>query len=384
MPKLLNYEQLLHLDCSGNSDAQKACRFLLPMMDKGSLYFIDNLDVSLWALWIDDLILPIVVTNPQKKNSYVASPYDHYVRYAHDEVERFNNRGLRYVLHLLVGGFGQAFKALSIDSAVYVNNWLVSTNLHPKFSPEQIKSITNLLREEFPDKAIVFRSVNSFGDDGELKSCLHENGYLLVLSRQIYMQNPLQALSKKAFKIDLQLLKKSPYRILSHEMIHSHHEKRIVQLYNFLYTEKYSKSNPMFNERLVHLARKTHLLKIMALEKDGRIDGVIGFFIRDKLLTTPLFGYDTALPIETGLYRLLSLLITLEARKRGIRVHASAGAGHFKRLRGGEPDFEYSAVYTDHLSARQKVGWKLLHRIMTEIGRPLFLRMECQNSSKPL
>jgi hypothetical protein len=54
----------------------------------------------------------------------------------------------------------------------------------------------------------------------------------------------------------------------------------------------------------------------------------------------------------------------------------SAGAAHFKRLRGGVPAIEYSAVLADHLPEKTRKAIRMLHWATTKIGVPLMERFK--------
>jgi hypothetical protein len=113
------------------------------------------------------------------------------------------------------------------------------------------------------------------------------------------------------------------------------------------------------------------LLHLKALRHNGRLDAIMGYFVRNGLMTQPLFGYDANLPQKDGLYRILSLLTIQEGLSRGLRVHASAGVGKFKKLRGGRSAIEYNAVYHGHLPARQQIPWKIMKNI-SDLAIPVF------------
>ena len=98
----------------------------------------------------------------------------------------------------------------------------------------------------------------------------------------------------------------------------------------------------------------------------------MGYFVRNGALTAPLFGYDTRLPQRTALYRMLSVLLIREAAERGVIVHASAGVGPFKKLRGGIPVIEYNAVYHRHLPAHRRRPWSLLKVLSDKLAIPIF------------
>ena len=44
---------------------------------------------------------------------------------------------------------------------IYINNFLLSTNLYPDFSQKHIDEIKNFLIEKYPDHALIFRSINT-------------------------------------------------------------------------------------------------------------------------------------------------------------------------------------------------------------------------------
>src|SRR5258708_4716942 len=147
---------------------------------------------------------------------------------------------------------------------------------------------------------------------------------------------------------------------------------RVLELYNGLYLNKYSRYNPIFTLDFIQLALAERLLHVKALARDGHIDAVLGYVARRGLITAPLFGYDMRLPKEAGLYRQLSTLISLEAQARGDTLHLSAGVGPFKRIRGGLPAIEYNAVYDSHLPAWRRQPWALLQAVADQLAIPVF------------
>lgn len=85
-----------------------------------------------------------------------------------------------------------------------------------------------------------------------------------------------------------------------------------------------------------------------------------GFFERGGVMYCPIFGYDKDDPEHTIIYRLLSTTLLLEARDKGWIFHQSAGASFYKKIRRAEGYMEYMAVYTRHLSYKQRASWSLL------------------------
>ena len=83
--------------------------------------------------------------------------------------------------------------------------------------------------------------------------------------------------------------------------------KRALNLYNQLYLEKYSQLNPQFSLNFFQLIKQKttgesqSILTAYVLANNNRIDGVIAFFVRDNVMTCPIFGYDTTVSQEEGL-----------------------------------------------------------------------------------
>jgi hypothetical protein len=69
---------------------------------------------------------------------------------------------------------------------------------------------------------------------------------------------------------------------------------------------------------------------------------------------------------------LLPFSVALEA---GLEVNLSAGAASFKRLRGGRPVIEYSAVYDRHLAPGRRFAVRTLARIVNGLGIPMMRRL---------
>lgn len=109
----------------------------------------------------------------------------------------------------------------------------------------------------------------------------------------------------------------------------------------------------------------------MGLKKEGRLNAILGYFSRNDVMTTPLFGYDTSIDQKTGLYRMLTAILVEEAKQKSLLLNMSSGAAEFKRCRGAESAIEYTAVYVNHLPYFRRVGWKAFEILINKIGIPL-------------
>jgi hypothetical protein len=358
------------------ADGDEARRYMTPFLRDGPTRYIRNADTQVFVLRVGDVVLPVTAGEFNPANSYVVSPYTHYITYGQEEFVNLKNPPAEALLRLLFKPIAAWFRRAAFDRAVLANNWLLSTNLYPAgLTAQGVMAAVQALAAAFPDRAVIFRSVDRYANP-ELAAALTETGARLIFSRNVYYQDPRRAevQRKQQYRFDLKHLQRTPYQVLSAGDLGAGDAERIVELYNDLYLRKYSQYNPQFTPDFIRLALAERLLPIKALAREGRIDAVLGYVARRGYLTPPLFGYDTALPQKLGLYRLLSTLTSLEALAGGQVVHFSAGVGPFKRLRGGQAAIEYNAVYTAHLPAGRQRPWRFLHGLMDKLAVPIIQR----------
>ena len=134
-------------------------------------------------------------------------------------------------------------------------------------------------------------------------------------------------------RLDATLLRRSPYTVVPGSELSEADFQRIEQLYNLLYLDKYSRLNPHYSAQWLQRGQAEGWLDVRALRNaEGRIDGALGWFANSALISTPIVGYDTALPQRAGLYRQLTRLCLQEAVNRRQVLNFSSGAAAFKRL----------------------------------------------------
>lgn len=345
---------------------------------------IGNLSTGLALLDTGSQQFPVSITdgNEPADNCYVVSPLTAYSGYAREELKRLQRPWLTWPLKLLTQGVDRLLRAAKVDRLVQVNNWLLSTNLYPPdWTGDDLPAITELLKRDFPGHGFGFRSLNDFSNPG-LRQRLQALGYLAIPSRQVYLFDGRDG-EQAAFlrhhntRLDATLLRRSPYRLVHGEQLQAADFQRIEQLYNLLYLDKYSTLNPHYSAQWMQRGQAEGWLEMRALRSpEGRIDGALGWFANSALISTPIVGYDTALPQRAGLYRQLTRLCLQEAVERRQVLNFSSGAAGFKRLRGGQPEIEYSLVHVAHLSLGRRLVWQLLSLLLTRIGVPLMRRLK--------
>jgi hypothetical protein len=369
--QLFTRENISSLAWPSTVDSDYAQQYLLPIMDDPGKYIGNVHHTQLMVALVDDVIIPISVSDFHPDNTYTCSPYSHYVSYGgFEEVKHLNNPPLQAVIKLVMHPAASFFRSTELDKVVYVNNYLLSTNLYPSITATRIKALCEALPKWFPDRVIVFRSVDE-RKNPHLAQALRESGYDMVLSRQVWYMDPSEASHTRQYKEDVRVLRKHEYEIVDGREFTDAELERALHLYNLLYLEKYSYYNPQFTFEFMKLARDHEILHLRGLKKNGQLNGIMGFFVRNGTMTQPLFGYDTALPQEEGLYRLLTLVTLQEGLKRGLLVHASGGVGKFKKVRGGRSVIEYNAVYHAHLPFKRRAPWRLIKGI-SRVAIPYF------------
>lgn len=330
-----------------------------------------------WALLqVGDVSMPITINETDYDNSYVCSPYTGCVSYPKTEVKKLDSVFVRWFVLALVHAMGPPLRVSHINRTVCINNWLLSTNLYPQLDHAFVPELTQLLTMRFPDHAIAFRSLNDVSNHALLKQ-LGRDGYLLAPSRQVYFFDGASGayLRKQNNVWDKRLLENTGYRVVQHGELRADDAVRIEQLYRMLYVDKYSPHNPQFTAHMMNEYRARRLLTMWGLrDRSGRLDGIVGAFEREGVMTVPIVGYDTSLPKQLGLYRLLMSIVLQEAANRKLRLNLSSGASHFKRLRGGTPCIEFTAVYCRHLSFSRRFAWHALTGLMRNVGAPILQR----------
>ena len=374
--ELFTRENISSLIWPSTPDGDYARRYLLPMMLDGAQKYIKNIyNTRLMLVKVDEVIIPITISDFHPDNTYTVSPYSHYVSYGgFEEVKHLNNPPVEALIKIIMNPVAWYFRRTELDKVLYVNNYLLSTNLYPSVNSGQLSALSEALPKWFPDRAIVFRSVDQ-KKNPHIYQALEANGYELVLSRQVWYMEPEQAVCTRQYKEDMRVLRKHGYEVVDGKDLNDEELARALHLYNLLYLEKYSYYNPQFTFEFMKLARDEEILHLRALKRDGKINAVMGFFIRNGTMTQPLFGYDTSLPQEEGLYRLLTLITLQEGLERKLLVHASGGVGKFKKVRGGKSVTEYNAVFTKHLPARRQRPWRLIKAI-SKFAIPYFQKMD--------
>ncbi len=344
------------------------------MFESQSQLLINNVNTQYRVLYVnEELFFPITINDTEWYNSFVCSPYSAYVGYSKEEIKwTIKNVALRFFLFLIIKGISGWLKRGEINKNVHVNNFLLSTNPYPEWDGKEIPQITAFLKTEFPDHAIVFRSLNDY-QHSHLLNIFETNRYDTIGSRQVYIFDLTKEewLKHRNNKHDNKLIRKAGLNYIAHKDMQAL-LPQALRLYRKLYLEKYSELNPQFTLKYFQECYKAGIIDFQGYtDHAGNLKAFSGQFTLDKTITSPLVGYDISAPRKDGLYIHAAQLAILTKFKLGLVLNLSSGAPAFKRMRGGKPSIEYSALFINHLSKNRKLRWRALKWISNKIGVPL-------------
>lgn len=354
----------------------KSLKYSEPFIHFPSDEWILNVDTKMTTTEMGGFVFPVTINEEEYSSSYVCSPYNALVTYSQDELFKIKNYPLRCFLSILMKTLGKLLKLGKINKNLCINNFLLSTNPYPDWNGDGAEQERKKIQSLYPQHAIMYRSLNKHTNETLIQQ-LTKLDFMLVASRQVYIfDSKLYDFRKRNnTQNDRRALMKSEYTLVTHEQINSDDYPVIVNLYNKLYLEKYSKHNPQFSEKLVEYWHKNQLVTMFGLrDKAGILQGIIGIFESERVITAPLVGYNTHLPNQNALYRILIYLILDYSEKKGCCLNLSSGASGFKLLRGGQPFIEYSAIYINHLPLYRRITWKAIKLLLNWLFVPIVKR----------
>ena len=325
---------------------------------------VANAHVSAFALELGGRLVPLIASDGKPADGTVCSMQAHYVESPSNQLSQLGSCFYASAARPFLGLLRLVIRAGGLGRVLYLNDWLLTTNPEPRLNKGELKKITRFLTAEFPDRAIVIRSVNQLTRP-ELQTALLEKGFELTRSRRIYIFDPNRDgfRRKENLRKDLRLLRNWPGTV-GKGPLGENEIDRVTKLYRGLYLRKYSSGNPDFTEQFFRTVINEGIFQFRYFELNGEILAFTAWKQELGSILGTLIGYDLARPREMGLLRMAFALDFAEALDQDVPYHLSSGNGHFKRLRGGVPTTEYDAVFSRHLSLRKRRFWKLFQVLM--------------------
>lgn len=358
------------------ADGSLAARYIAALVDEGPQTLIRNAASEPMLLRHGQWRLPVMVNDGSYGHTYVASPHSAYVLYARDEIDIVGMRAGRTAARGVLGVMDGLFRALQMNRTVHLDNWLLSTNLHGEWKGEGLSAMRALLAARFPAHFLVLRSLDAWSCP-ELLEAAKADGWVLMPSRQIWVTSDLRSewYRRNGAQNDRRALNKSGLMIEEPALIEAGDAERIAELYRQLYIGRYSSLNPVFTPRFVIESARLGLLQFtLARDGEGVIMAASGMRVAGGIGTVPLLGYDLTRPRSEALYPIASYIASRWAMECGLRFNGSAGAGHFKQLRGATGQIEYMAIYAGHLPRVRRTGLEMLAGALNALMVPMLKR----------
>jgi hypothetical protein len=361
-------------------DIAKALSFHDIMTSAPTEHLIANLSTTIALHHLGAQPLPISINgDPARPTCYLCCPSVAYIDYARAELRHFAGfQSLSRLLDAVLKLGYPLIGAARLDSQVQVNNWLLATNPLPAVDLPALTTLTRDIAGMHPGHVIVWRSLNDYGDRDAIR-IFRQAGYRMYPARQIYLfdcRNGMPGMHRDERR-DNALLDNGAFAIVPAADFSGDDDIRAQRLYQHLYLEKYTWLNPQYTAAFMTAMRESGILEFQGLRgRDGRLAGVIAFFDCGRTMTAPIVGYDSSLPQDAGLYRMLMALGTRRARERRMLYNMSAGAASFKRNRGGIRALEYSAIYNVGASPRQRLAALVVRKILEWVGVPTLRSFE--------
>lgn len=340
-----------------------------PMVQYGAEWCAANIHAKCRWLDVSGARWRVSLTTATPRNSYVVSATGQYLDYAAEETRRLPSPVTREVSRIGLAALAPLLRRL--DPIVVLDALPVSTVLHAPRSAAEWNVALAAARDEFRGAPIIVRSLDQVHAATTIDH-LRAAGLCLMASRLVFHQDPRgNAFWKiRNIKHDMAMASSAP---MHHRELVPADSGEIASLYWQLYGDKHSTLNPRFSAEWLAHAMRTGVFAGEGLVHDGRLVAVYLAYRVEDVMTNPVFGYDTSLPQELGLYRRLSLLSMQRAHDTGARLHASSGAPGFKQSRGGVPVLEYHAVDLSTVRGVARAAWATAIRVADSVG-PAMLR----------
>lgn len=328
-----------------------AALFVARLQEQGTQAMVANVAGEVLLEQAGDHAVPVIVTSGETGGSYVAAPHSAYALYPRAELDLVDLGWMRGPATLAIAATDRLLRSLDINRAVQIDNWLLSTCLHGDWKGEGLADLRQRLVARLPGHYLLIRSVDDWSCP-ELTAALRADGWLLLPCRQIWVTDDLQRdwAVRKSVKNDGRKLAQSGLVVEDVVRLTDADAARVAELYAMLYIAKYSALNPQYSPHWMQLAVECGLFHLRIVRGfDGQILAAVGIVARGGIATNPMMGYDTQRPQSDGLYRIASWLVGDFALRHGLRLHGSAGAGHFKQQRGARSEIDFMAIHAAHL-----------------------------------
>lgn len=321
---------------------------------------VANTDFECRVLQLEDRVFAVIA--PRGGSCWLTSLAVTYGRSARDEVAREVSGAEAMAFRALSHLAESALRWTRADDVVFANHLLFSTSLYGDWSGVDLEPALAALREAFPKRAIVWRSLN-LEDHSALVQRMQRLGGRRLLSRIVWRIHDAATdwAPRRDVRDDRKLAAEHGLTIETAHDLSDADMARALVLYNDIYRAKYSLTNPAYGEALLRAAVQSGVLTLRVIRnQQGAIEAFTTEQCFQGALINPMLGYDRTLPQSRGLYRIAMAASGERALAEGLLLNYSAGAANFKRNRGARPTLEFSMIFDDHLPAWRRASYHAL------------------------
>ncbi len=303
------------------------------------------------------------VFSNDRSDSWIASIYT--IRFYYFKKAIHNTPAMPFrikmLLKLLLATQFVLSKIASLDHVVYFNHNLCSTTLWPEELENAHQVIANM-KKQYPDRAIIFRSLNFVHNEKIIRS-LQECEAEMLHFREIFYFNPTISLTKEArytLRKDLSLIEENGFQLLGKNDLTSLDIAALYELYTTLYIDKHSEKNPQYTADFFETILKDDSYSWIVLKKDNVLHGFTFYETKNNVMQAPALGYDVNSDPKIGVYRQLIAALINASLSKGMQLNFSSGVAQFKQNRGAIKTSDYYLIYIKHLPLIKRMAWKLL------------------------
>lgn len=312
------------------------------------------------------------------RQAWVCSPWTAFGFYGFAEARKVHDSWARWGAKAGALASAGVLSLAAPDRCRQARNFLFSTPIHPE--PQDGSRLAREMQElaESSSVPVLCRGLAANWRKQEIQDG-QKAGLLSVPTRAVWLfdgTNP-NYLQRHNTRMDLALTRKNvPLRLTDPAAVEPWVWERFADLYAQLYLVKHNELNPAYTSRFMRMAAQSHLLEFLAIRSpDGEgIDGFVGLFNGEGQGTCPLVGVDTRWQKERGLYRMCCALCFGLAATRSQKLNFSSGAGHFKRLRGGEQSLEYALLALPQADIMKRKFWMAISSAINRWVAPILIK----------
>lgn len=271
----------------------------------------------------------------------------------------------------LTNGWGQrvgdALKQVSqvhvparLDRVVLLNSCGLDLQGWPDVTSSELLACRDALVRQYPERAIVCCGIRP---GVRLAEPLRQAGFFPVPARPVYVLDaPDDATTPVATQEDWHCLDR--WRMVDGRRLERRDHLRCTLLQRQV-GRGWPVTPPLSVEGL-RLVLDERLWRIRILLRDDRVDGILGWTLRNQSLVPHLVGVDGVRPDGSALERALIGLVVREAAERSVAAVLPVATPEAARARGATTSTLSYGVYADHLPERYKAAWQAVaHAILS-------------------